>query len=170
METEFTLGPEAPIFSQPYGASHPGAEVATVAKIFWATSRPCGPLAGCLNWVKSALGNNSGFPWLSGFSPQHRSWASTISAAAVAAGNKVIEALGLKNIVLTQHSCSDLPENLGLVSYVIAHGVFSSATFQAKAGHGLWRLASGALEPLGLACVSYNVFPGWHMHDESGKC
>jgi SAM-dependent methyltransferase/methyltransferase-like protein len=54
------------------------------------------------------------------------------------------------------------PAWLGTFDYIVSHGVYSWIPEAAR--EGLMRLVQATLSPLGVAYISYNAFPGWHMH------
>jgi methyltransferase-like protein/SAM-dependent methyltransferase len=80
-------------------------------------------------------------------------------------GEELIQALGLKNILLRRADLSGPPADLGVFDYIIAHGVYSwvSPSVQEK----LLALIQQCLAPQGVAYVSYNTYPGWHLHQMS---
>ena len=82
------------------------------------------------------------------------------SAAQIAAGQKVIDAVGLANVSLRHQDILTLPADLGEFDYIIAHGVYSwvPAVVQDK----IMALCANHLAPGGVAYISYNTFPGWH--------
>lgn len=155
METEFTLQPERPIFSQPYPMSHP-RRLATLAKLFGLEPTP---IAQCKVLELGCGQGNNLIPMAQEF-PESRFVGVDGSAGAVAAGNAVIAALGLKNIVLKQHALVDLPAGPNKYAYVIAHGLFSRLF--APLQEQLLAVCAQVMEPAGLAYISYNVYPGWH--------
>lgn len=84
-----------------------------------------------------------------------------LSSIQVVEGQKKIEALGLKNIQLLQMDILQLPDEIGLFDYIIAHGVFSwvPEVVQEKI-LDIYRMH---LAPNGVGFISYNTYPGWHM-------
>lgn len=84
-----------------------------------------------------------------------------ISAHQIAKGQATIEALGLKNISLRHLDILEVNAELGQFDYIIAHGVFSwvPRLVQDK----LLDICRQNLTPSGVAYVSYNTYPGWHM-------
>lgn len=83
------------------------------------------------------------------------------SARQIADGQAVIEKLGLKNIELRQANIQDIDESLGLFDYIICHGVYSWVSHEVQ--NKILSICSKNLKPMGVAYVSYNVYPGWHM-------
>jgi methyltransferase-like protein/2-polyprenyl-3-methyl-5-hydroxy-6-metoxy-1,4-benzoquinol methylase len=86
-----------------------------------------------------------------------------IDAASVpqAKGRSVAEQLSLKNIVLKTVDILELSPDFGQFDYIIAHGVFSwvPAEIQQK----ILAICRANLAPQGVAYVSYNTYPGWHL-------
>jgi methyltransferase-like protein len=78
---------------------------------------------------------------------------------AIAAGEA--RALGLRNIELLAADILDLDDTIGRFDYVICHGVYSwvPRAVQEK----ILRICGERLNPNGVAFVSYNTLPGWHM-------
>jgi hypothetical protein len=84
-----------------------------------------------------------------------------LSAGQVAAGQAVIERLGLDNIVLRQADIAALPDDLGRFDYIIAHGVYSWVA--PETAQWLLTAARALLAPHGLLYLSFNTLPGWRM-------
>lgn len=84
------------------------------------------------------------------------------AAVPLAAGQALVERLGLSNLILRQEDILNLdPESLGEFDYILAHGVWSWIPFQAQ--EQLLHLCGACLAPQGIAYVSYNTLPGWHL-------
>ncbi len=83
------------------------------------------------------------------------------SSRQIATGRDYIAKLGLKNIRLEQIDIMDFPEDLGKFDYIVAHGVYSWVPSPVR--DRLLSIIRRHLAPNGVAYVSYNVFPGWHM-------
>jgi len=81
------------------------------------------------------------------------------SSTQIAAGQKSLDELGLKNIELRQLSITELAA--GEFDYIICHGVLSwvDETIQHAILHQMGRL----LAENGIAYLSYNTLPGWNM-------
>ena len=69
--------------------------------------------------------------------------------------------LNLPNIELKALSIADLDSSYGQFDYIICHGVFSwvPPPIQEKI---LW-VCRNLLSPSGVAYISYNTYPGWHL-------
>ncbi|MFL5297573.1 MAG: methyltransferase regulatory domain-containing protein [Phenylobacterium sp.] len=84
-----------------------------------------------------------------------------LAASAIAAGQSVIERLGLGNIRLETRDILDAGAELGQFDYIIAHGVYSWVPEAVR--DGVLRVVQDCLAPEGLAFVSYNALPGCHL-------
>jgi methyltransferase-like protein len=96
--------------------------------------------------------------------PESRFEGVDLSPRQIADGRCRVEALGLGNVELRQASLLDLdPEEDGgaAYDYVIAHGVYSWVSEPVR--ERILALARGRLRPHGVAYVSYNTYPGWHL-------
>ena len=156
IETEFTLHAERPRLNQPYALSHP-ARLATMARLFGLQPPPvhkCRVLE-----LDCAMGSNL-IPMAQAL-PGSSFVGIDESAVAIAAGNEVINALGLENIILEHHDYANPRAEQESFDYVVAHGLYSRQG-PPRQDH-LLALISRWLQPKGLAYVSYNVYPGWHM-------
>jgi methyltransferase-like protein/SAM-dependent methyltransferase len=148
---------EVPYHSNPIAQTHPD-RLATVALLFGLRApalETCRVLElGC------AAGGNL-IP-LAVTLPDGRFVGVDLSQRQVAMGQKTIDALGLRNIRLEHRSIVDIGPEFGEFDYILCHGVFSwvPAAVQEK----ILDLCKQHLAPSGIAYVSYNTYPGWHMH------
>ena len=55
----------------------------------------------------------------------------------------------------------DIPADLGNFDYIIAHGVYSWIPEPVR--DQLLKVCKDHLAPQGVAYISYNTYPGWHM-------
>ena len=83
------------------------------------------------------------------------------SSHQIAEGWKTIDALGLKNIQLKHQDILDVGDDLGQFDYIISHGVYSwvPQAVQDK----MLEICKRQLAPNGVAYISYNTYPGWHI-------
>jgi methyltransferase-like protein/ubiquinone/menaquinone biosynthesis C-methylase UbiE len=84
-----------------------------------------------------------------------------LSARQIEAGKVHVANLGLENIELRAASIMDVGADYGQFDYIICHGVFSwvPPPVQDK----ILSICRERLNPRGLAVVSYNAMPGWHL-------
>lgn len=71
------------------------------------------------------------------------------------------DALALENVTFTPTDIRDVAADFGEFDYIIAHGVYSWIPPDAR--DALLRVCKQNLAPQGVAYVSYNTYPGWHM-------
>ncbi len=147
---------DVPYDSYPYQQSHP-SRLATMATLFGLTPpnvAKCRVLElGC------AAGGNlipvaEAFPdsWFVGVD---------LSARQIADGELMIRKTGLANVALRQASISDIDDTYGHFDYIICHGVFSWVPRDVQ--QKIFEVCANYLTPNGVAYVSYNTYPGWHM-------
>jgi methyltransferase-like protein/SAM-dependent methyltransferase len=149
---------ELPYPSQAFVQTHPD-RLATLARIFGLTPpsiERCRVLEiGC------ASGGNL-IPMAYGL-PGSRFVGIDLSERQVAEGRARIAALGLTNVRIEAMSVLDLDERWGEFDYVICHGVFSWV--EPAVQDWILRVAGRQLSPHGIAYVSYNTYPGWHLRE-----
>ncbi len=76
-------------------------------------------------------------------------------------GIQIAQAIGCSNVELRAMSVADLHEQLGKFDYILCHGVYSWVPPEIAA-HVL-RAIQTCLKPQGVAYISYNIYPGWHL-------
>lgn len=87
-----------------------------------------------------------------------------ISAVQVAQGLELVNELGLRNCELLALDIADASERLeGRFDYIICHGVFSWVSDAVRSS--ILDLVRERLTPDGVACISYNVYPGWKQRE-----
>lgn len=149
---------EVPYESHPFPQSHPD-RLATLGRIFGMTPAPvvkCRVLElGC------ASGGNI-IP-LACQLPESSFVGVDLSLKQVATGREIIRDLALNNIELRHASILDVDHSWGLFDYIICHGVFSWVP--ANVREKILAISAANLAPMGVAYVSYNTYPGWHMRE-----
>ncbi len=83
------------------------------------------------------------------------------AAHQIAAGQATIAALGLPNISLRHEDILDFQGDTVPFDYLIAHGVYSWVS--AEVQERILGLCREHLFPNGIAYISYNTYPGWHL-------
>jgi methyltransferase-like protein/SAM-dependent methyltransferase len=83
------------------------------------------------------------------------------SAKQIESGQSVQQELGLKNVTLQQCDILEVQEQFGRFDYIVAHGVYSWVP--AEVQERILALCGRLLNPHGVAFISYNTYPGWHM-------
>jgi len=86
-----------------------------------------------------------------------------LSQVQIEQGRRFLEPFGLKNIELMQYDIMDVGEDFGQFDYIISHGVYSWVPDPVR--ELILALCRDHLAPHGVAYVSYNTYPGWHMSE-----
>jgi methyltransferase-like protein/SAM-dependent methyltransferase len=145
-----------PYPSNPFRQTRP-ERLAAVAKLFGLDAPPaenCSVLEiGC------SMGGN--LLVMAQDHPRSRYLGIDASARQIAEGWKTVEALGLKNLQLRHLDILDVTEELGRFDYIICHGVFSWVP--ARVQDKILEICQRQLAPSGVAYISYNTYPGWHI-------
>lgn len=84
-----------------------------------------------------------------------------LSERQIADGQAVIETLELKNIELKQRNVMDFSAADGQFDYIIAHGLYSWVPPIVR--EKVLQICKQNMAPNGIAYISYNTLPGWHM-------
>jgi 2-polyprenyl-3-methyl-5-hydroxy-6-metoxy-1,4-benzoquinol methylase len=149
---------ELPYPSQAFVQTHPD-RLATLARVFGLQPPPieqCRVLEiGC------ASGGNL-VPMAYAL-PGSRFVGIDLSQRQVEEGRARIAALGLTNVRIEAMSILDLDERWGQFDYVICHGVYSWV--EPAVQDWILRIAGRQLSANGIAYVSYNTYPGWHLRE-----
>ncbi len=84
-----------------------------------------------------------------------------LSERQIAEGVELYQRLKMKNIELKAESIADLDDSIGEFDYIVCHGVFSwvPPAIQDK----ILSICRNRLSPNGVAYISYNTYPGWHL-------
>jgi methyltransferase-like protein len=86
-----------------------------------------------------------------------------ISERQIREGQDDIKALGIQNVSLLKMDIKDIEPSFGEFDYILAHGVYSWVSPDVR--DKLLSICDKNLSVNGIAFVSYNVYPGWHMID-----
>jgi SAM-dependent methyltransferase len=84
-----------------------------------------------------------------------------LTLGAVEEARSVIAAAGLSNIEVYQRDILDLPRDMGTFDYIVVHGVYSWVPAPVRTA--LLEACKRHLAPEGVAYISYNTYPGWHL-------
>lgn len=145
-----------PFDSMPFRATSPDnlAAIATLHGL----DPPAVPTCRVLE-LGTASGGNL-LPLAASF-PQAQFVGVDLSARRIEVGQATLAAAGLTNVELIAASVLDLGEDLGPFDYVIAHGIYSWVPPAVQ--QQILDLVQRLLTPCGVACISYNTYPGWHL-------
>jgi methyltransferase-like protein/SAM-dependent methyltransferase len=154
------FGPDSydviPYTGKPFPETHPNT-LATITRVFGMT--PPGVAEARVLEIGCATGANL-IPMACAL-PDGSFLGIDQSARQVAEGRATIEAVGLRNIALRQMSVEDAGGALGIFDYIICHGVYSWVLPEVQ--QRILALIAATLAPNGVAFVSYNLYPGWHL-------
>ncbi len=147
---------EIPYDSNPFAQSHP-SRLAVVATLFGLTPpqvERCRVLElGC------ASGGNL-LPMAEAL-PDGEFVGIDLSLRQIEDGQRHIRAAGLTNVCLRHASIMDVDASFGTFDYIICHGVYSWVPRDVQ--QKVIEVCARRLASNGIAYVSYNTFPGWHM-------
>lgn len=149
---------QVPYTSHAFPQTHPD-HLATVARIF-GLSAP--DVAACRVLELGCASGGNIVPMAFNL-PRSEFIGIDLSQQQVHDGHTSIAALGLRNIRIEHASITDVDDTWGQFDYIICHGVFSwvERNVQKK----ILAIASRNLAANGIAYVSYNTYPGWHVRE-----
>ncbi len=156
MNNKITSYDAIPYPSIPFPETHP-ERLCAVAKLFGLDS-PAPANARVLELGCSMGGNLIAIAQIN---PGSRCVGVDASSHQVAEGWKTIDMLGLKNVQLRHLDILNVDDSIGEFDYIISHGVYSwvPARIQEK----MLEICHRNLAPNGVAYISYNTYPGWHI-------
>ena len=147
---------EVPYESHPFAQTHP-SRLFTVATLFGLRPTPvqrCRVLElGC------ATGGN--LLSMADLLPDAEFLGVDLSKKQIEDGQSLVAQFKLKNLTLRHANVTDITPADGMFDYVICHGMFSwvPGPVQDK----VFEICAKQLTPNGVAYISYNTYPGWHL-------
>jgi methyltransferase-like protein/2-polyprenyl-3-methyl-5-hydroxy-6-metoxy-1,4-benzoquinol methylase len=147
-----------PYDSQPFPQSHPD-RLATLGKLFGLSPTS---VTRCRVLELGCAGGGNLIP-MAYHLPESEFVGVDLSSRQVEMGAKAIRDLNLKNVRLEHGSILDVDASWGFFDYIICHGVYSWVSDQVH--EQILTVCSKNLAPQGIAYVSYNTYPGWHMRE-----
>jgi methyltransferase-like protein/2-polyprenyl-3-methyl-5-hydroxy-6-metoxy-1,4-benzoquinol methylase len=84
-----------------------------------------------------------------------------LSARQVEEARSIAGALGLSNLDLRHADIADVDAGWGQFDYIVAHGIYSWVPPPIR--EKMFAICRDNLAPQGVAYISYNTYPGWHM-------
>lgn len=149
---------EVPYASQAFAQTHPD-RLATLGRIF-GLATPAIEHCRVLELGCAAGGNLIPMAYAL---PRSEFIGVDLSQRQVAEGQQRIAALGLRNVRIEHASIMDVDARWGRFDYLLCHGVYSWVEREVQ--DKILQIAADQLNPDGLAYVSYNTYPGWHMRE-----
>jgi SAM-dependent methyltransferase len=86
-----------------------------------------------------------------------------VSETAIARANELARHAGVENVTFRHMDVAELIGRPGECDFVIAHGVFSWVPREVQ--EKMFDLCERVLAPTGIAYISYNTYPGWHVRE-----
>lgn len=147
---------EVPYESHPFSQTHP-SRLFVVGSLFGL--RPV-PVQRCRVLELGCASGGNLIPMADLF-PESEFVGIDLSNRQIEDGQKHVAELGIKNLSLRHASITDVNADFGMFDYIICHGVFSWVPNHVQ--EKIFDIFDKSLSPNGIAYVSYNTFPGWHM-------
>lgn len=142
--------------NDPFPQSHPD-RIATVATLFG--MKPA-PLNNC-RILEMGTGRGANLLGIAASLPGAQCVGVELSKRQNEEAIQHANAAGVKNIEYKNMSILDIDESMGKFDYIIAHGVFSWVPKNVQ--EKMLEVCGKLLNPNGVAYISYNTYPGWHM-------
>jgi SAM-dependent methyltransferase len=156
--TALTSYDEVLYASYPFPQTHPD-RLATLASLFGLHPAP---VTGC-RVLELGCGDGANLvPMAFGF-PQSQFVGIDLAARPIALGQAQVAGLKLENLDLRCCDILAVDAAFGEFDYIIAHGVYSWV--QEAVRDRLLAVCKERLVPAGVAYVSYNTYPGYHLRD-----
>ncbi len=95
--------------------------------------------------------------------PEARFVGIDLSERQIDEGHRIIAETGLSNVELRCASILDVDASWGRFDYVVCHGVYSWVPPEVQ--DHILAICSTNLADNGVAYISYNTYPGWHMRE-----
>ncbi len=147
---------EVPYESHPFSQTHP-SRLFVIGSLFGL--RPV-PVARCRVLELGCAAGGNLIPMADMF-PDSQFVGLDLSKRQIEDGQKNVAELGLKNLTLRHASITDVDVGYGMFDYIICHGVFSWVPNHVQ--EKIFDIFDKNLTANGIAYVSYNTYPGWHM-------
>lgn len=147
---------EVPYEGVSISATHPG-HLATLATLFGMTPAPVGACR--VLELACAMGNNL-TPMALGL-PGSDFVGVDLSETHIQRARVSAAALGARNVRFEQRDILQVDESFGQFDYIIAYGVYSWVPPEVQ--EKIMHICRERLTPNGVAFISYNTYPGWHM-------
>jgi methyltransferase-like protein/protein-L-isoaspartate O-methyltransferase len=149
---------EVPYNSQAYSNSHPD-RLATLGRIF---NLPPASVENCRVLELGCASGGNIIP-MAYFLPESEFVGIELNEGHVKSAQKAASDLAVKNIQIQQGNILDVDTSLGVFDYIICHGVFSWVPESVQ--NKILSIASENLAENGIAYISFNTYPGWHMRE-----
>jgi methyltransferase-like protein/2-polyprenyl-3-methyl-5-hydroxy-6-metoxy-1,4-benzoquinol methylase len=147
---------EVPYPSYPHPNTHP-RHLEALAALFGLESPP---LAGCRVLELGCASGGNLIPLADEY-PDARFVGIDLSSRQIEDGRATIADFELDNLQLRKADICEIDDSWGQFDYIISYGVFSWVPPQVQ--NKIFEICRRNLVPNGVAAVSYNTYPGWHL-------
>jgi len=154
--TTGTTYDRVPYPGHPHAETHPN-RLAAIARLFGLDAPP----VATARVLEGACGDGGNLIAIAFSLPAAPCVGFDLAPTAVGRGRTRVARLGLANARLEVADLMAVGTGLGTFDYVIAHGIYSWVPGPVR--DALLALIRDSLAPNGVALVSYNTYPGWHI-------
>lgn len=147
---------EVPYHSFSFPESHPD-RMATVAHLF--SLKPVPPDNCRVLELGCSMGGN--IAPMAALYPNSQFLGVDYSSTQIKQGKALLDPLGMKNLEIRHASILDIDDSYGKFDYIVCHGVYSWVPDNVQ--DKIMAICHDNLSENGVAYVSYNTLPGWHM-------
>jgi methyltransferase-like protein/2-polyprenyl-3-methyl-5-hydroxy-6-metoxy-1,4-benzoquinol methylase len=147
---------QVPYPSLSYAYTHPD-RLATVARLM---GMEVTPVEQCRVLELGCAGGGNLFP-MAYTLPESEFVGIDSSKRQIDEGLAWLKEVALDNVTLKHMDILDVDDDMGQFDYIVAHGIFSWVPHRVQ--EKLLQVCKENLAPNGVAFVSYNTYPGWHM-------
>lgn len=147
---------EIPYESHPFQGSHP----ASLAAVGMLAGLAPAPVENCRVLELGCAAGGNLLP-MAAFLPSSQFIGIDLSTRQIADGQVLAHDARLENAELKAMSILDVNDDFGQFDYIICHGVYSWVPPEVQ--DKILDICKRNLTPNGIAYVSYNVYPGWHV-------
>jgi methyltransferase-like protein/trans-aconitate methyltransferase len=145
-----------PYYSRAFPETHP-AHLATIGRLFGMNPAP---VSHCRVLELGCASGGNLIPIATNF-PNSEFIGIDLSPKQIEEGNAFLQELSLTNVQLVADSLSRIDESWGQFDYIIAHGIYSWVPEPIR--DKILAICQDNLTPQGIAYISYNTYPGWHL-------
>lgn len=149
---------EIPYSSIPHPDSHPD-HLATLGRLFGLSPAP---VTRCRVLELGCAGGGNLIP-MAFHLPGSEFLGVELSGRQVEIASKTIRDLHLPNVQVRQADILEIDRSWGYFDYIVCHGVYSWVPDEVR--ERILNISSANLAPQGIAYISYNTYPGWHMKE-----
>ncbi len=147
---------QVPYFGYPFAQTHPD-RLATIASLL---GLPTAPVQHC-RVLELGCGDGGNLVPLAMQFPESQFVGIDLSTEAIARGQAAVAQFDLRNLDLQQGDLLEAGDGLGEFDYILAHGVYTWVPPAVK--DRVLQLSHNHLAPHGIAYISYNTYPGYHI-------